>query len=413
MSSASVAAGVGRAAKSGKAREDAKALPKEAADTLVKAGMGLAVLGVVAAGAGFAMDKERFPFAYLVGFMFVATIALGGLFFVQIQHLTRAGWSVAARRQMEWLAGLLPVVAALFIPVGVFAHTLYHHWMGEDAKSDPLIQAKSAYLNPGFFYARAVLYLVVWAGLAWYFTTKSREQDKSGDPNITTRMQLFSAPATILFGLSITFAGFDWLMSLDPHWYSTIFGVYIFAGSAVGSLAVLALMTVALQEKGYFVKVSTVEHRHDIGKLLHGFTIFWAYIGFSQFLLIWYADLPEETTFYHHRWDADSWKPVSLGLLIGHFVLPFLILLSRHAKRHAKVLPLGAILLLVMHYVDLYWLVMPNFDSHHFSFSVVDVCGLLGPLGIAAFFVARTASKSPLYPLRDPRLAETVKVDNP
>lgn len=395
------------------ARRDAKQLPKDVGESLTKLGMGLAGLGVVAAGVGYAIDAKRFAFSYLVGFLFVATIALGGLCFVQIQHLTRAGWSVVARRQAEWLAGLMPAVAALFIPVILFSHTLYHHWMGPEAAHDPILQKKAAFLNPNFFYGRAALYLVIWVALALFFTRTSRAQDDSGDKKLSDRMQAMSAPGTMLFALSMTFAGFDWVMSLNPHWYSTIFGVYIFSGCMTASLAALALMTVRLQERGYFVKYSTIEHRHDIGKLLFGFIVFFAYIAFSQYMLIWYADLPEETVFYHERWDADSWKVVSWSILLGHFVIPFVLLLSRHAKRHPVVLSVGAVIMLVMHYVDLYWLVMPTYDHHHATFGVVDVCGLLGPLGIAAFFLARQAAAGPLYPLRDPWLAETVKVDNP
>lgn len=410
--SQSAAITAGRAA-GREAAGDAKQLPKGVGDSLTKMGMGLAVVGVAAAAAGYAMDAKRFAFSYLVGFLFVATIALGGLCFVQIQHLTRAGWSVVARRQAEWLAGLLPAVAVMFIPVLVFSHTLYHHWMGPEAAHDPILQKKAAYLNPNFFYARAALYLVIWVALALFFTRTSRAQDQSGDKKLSDKMQAISAPATILFALSVTFAGFDWVMSLNPHWYSTIFGVYIFAGCMTSSLAALALMTVRLQEGGYFVKLSTIEHRHDIGKLLFGFIVFFAYIGFSQYLLIWYADLPEETVFYHERWDADSWKPVSLSILFGHFIIPFVLLLSRHVKRHPVGLSVGAVIMLVMHYVDLYWLVMPTYDHHHATFGVVDICGLLGPLGIAAFLLARQAAAGPLYPLRDPWLAETVKVDNP
>lgn len=410
--SQSAAITAGRAA-GREAAGDAKQLPKNVGESLTKMGMGAAVIGVVAAGAGFAMDAKRFAFSYLIGFLFVATIALGGLCFVQIQHLTQAAWSVVARRQAEWLAGLLPAVAILFAPVIAFSHTIYHHWMGPEAAHDPLLQHKASYLNPNFFYARAGVYLVIWVALSLFFTRTSRQQDESGDKQLSKRMQAAAAPAMILFALSVTFAGFDWVMSLNPHWYSTIFGVYIFAGCMTSSLAMLAIMTVRLQENGYFVKLSTVEHRHDIGKLLHGFVVFFAYIGFSQFILIWYADLPEETVFYHDRWDADSWKIVSLAIPICHFAIPFLVLLSRHVKRHPVGLTIGASIMLVMHYVDLYWLVMPTYDHHHATFGIVDICGLLGPLGIAAFLLARQAAAGPLYPLRDPWLAETVKVDNP
>ena len=410
--SQSAAVAAGRAA-GREAAGDAKQLPKNVGESLTKLGMGLAAIGVVAAGIGYSTDPKRFAFSYLVGFLFVATIALGGLCFVQIQHLTQASWSVVARRQAEWLAGLLPAVALLFAPVIAFSHTIYHHWMGPEAAHDPILQHKANYLNPNAFYFRAAVYLVVWVALATFFTRTSRQQDESGDKSLSKRMQAASAPATMLFALSVTFAGFDWVMSLNPHWYSTIFGVYIFAGCMTSSLAVLALMTVRLQENGYFVKLSTIEHRHDIGKLLFGFIVFFAYIGFSQFILIWYADLPEETVFYHDRWDADSWKVVRLSNPICHCALPFLLLLSRHVKRHPVGLSVGAVIMLVMHYVDLYWLVMPTYDHHHATFGFVDVCGLLGPLGIAAFLLARQAAAGPLYPLRDPWLADTVKVDNP
>ncbi|HRI71455.1 MAG TPA: hypothetical protein PK156_44785 [Polyangium sp.] len=283
--SQSAAVAAGRAA-GREAAGDAKQLPKNVGESLTKLGMGLAAIGVVAAGIGYSTDPKRFAFSYLVGFLFVATIALGGLCFVQIQHLTQASWSVVARRQAEWLAGLLPAVALLFAPVIAFSHTIYHHWMGPEAAHDPILQHKANYLNPNAFYFRAAVYLVVWVALATFFTRTSRQQDESGDKSLSKRMQAASAPATMLFALSVTFAGFDWVMSLNPHWYSTIFGVYIFAGCMTSSLAVLALMTVRLQENGYFVKLSTIEHRHDIGKLLFGFIVFFAYIGFSQFILI-------------------------------------------------------------------------------------------------------------------------------
>ena len=410
--SQSAAVTAGRAA-GREAAGDAKKLPKGVGDGLTKIGMGLAVVGVGAAGAGYAMDPKRFAFSYLIGFLFVATIALGGLCFVQIQHLARAGWSVVVRRQAEWLAGLMPAVALLFAPVIAFSHTIWHHWMGSEAAHDPLLQKKAGYLNANFFYGRSIVYLAIWVALALFFTRTSRQQDESGDTKLSTKMQVMAAPATILFGLSVTFAGFDWVMSLNPHWYSTIFGLYIFAGCMTSSLACLALMTVRLQENGYFVKLSTIEHRHDIGKLLFGFIVFFAYIGFSQFILIWYADLPEETVFYHDRWDADSWKIVSLSIPICHFAIPFIVLLSRHVKRNALGLSIGAVIMLVMHYVDLYWLVMPTYDHHHATFGLVDICGLLGPVGIAAFLLARQAAAGPLYPLRDPWLTETVRVDNP
>jgi hypothetical protein len=391
---------------------DTPRLEKSQGAKLVNMGGALAVVGLLLCGAAAAVDHERFAFSYLTGFMFVLTLGLGALFFVIVQHLTRAGWSVAARRQMEWLSGILPVLAVLFIPIVVFAHTLYHHWMGEQAAHDEVLLKKAAYLNPTFFYVRAVIYFVIWSGLSYWFRSRSAKQDETGDKQLTLGMQGFSALAVPLFALSLTFAAFDWVMSLDPHWFSTIFGVYIFAGSLVGALSVLALMTVQLQARGFFQRVSTVEHQHDIGKLMFGFTVFWTYIAFSQYFLIWYANIPEETLFYLHRQEG-SWMMLTTALPLCHFVVPFFGLLSRTVKRSRVGISIAAVWLLCMHYLDLYWLIMPTLDHHGIHFSWIDLAGLLGPVGVLCGWLAIRASKDNLYPLKDPRLEETYRVDNP
>ena len=385
-------------------------LPEATGKKLMNAAVGVLALGVLLGGVAWKADPKHFAFSYLTGFAFVATIGLGAMFFIIIQFLTKAGWSVIPRRAMEWVSGILPVTAFLFLPLVAFSHDLYHHWMSEEAQHDPIIQKKAAYLNTSFFYVRAVVFFVVWAGLSFFYWSNSRKQDESGDPKLTLRMQNAAPPAVLLFGLSLTFAAFDWLMSLDPHWYSTIFGVYIFAGGATSSLSVLSILAVQMEKKGMLQGIITVEHRHDIGKLLFGFTVFWAYIAFSQFILIWYANIPEETIFYKHRWEG-SWAVVSILLLAGHFIVPFLALISRDAKRNPQMLSAVAVLLLVMHYVDIYWLVMPNF-AHHAEPSWIDLAGLLGPLGAGALALAMRAKASPLYPLRDPRLAESLKLEN-
>ncbi|WP_437673704.1 hypothetical protein [Sorangium sp. So ce131] len=392
--------------------EDAKVLDKAVARRLVSRGMTLAIAGVVLSAVAAIVDRKRFAFSYLTGFTWIATIALGALFFVLIQHLTRARWSAAARRHMEWMSGILPACAVLFLPVAVLAHDIYHHWMGPEAAHDEILRQKAAYLNPTFFYIRAAVYLAAWAGLSLWFIRTSRAQDESADVRPTAKMRASSAPAIIVFGLTISFAAFDWLMSIDPHWYSTIFGVYVFSGAVTSSLSALALITIALHKAGLLRNVSNIERQHDIGKLLFGFTIFWAYIAFSQYLLIWYANIPEETIFFRHRWEG-SWKAVSLVLLFGHFIVPFLTLLSRHAKRSPVVLGAASVLLLVMHYVDLYWLIMPNLDHHGAHLSWIDLAGLLGPLGVGAWVVSMQAAKSPLYPLNDPHLADAARIDNP
>lgn len=395
----------------GQAQAGVTHLPKETSAKLFRIAVVLTVIGVVASGAGLAADTKRFAFAWLTSFTWLVTLGLGGLFFVLVQHLSKAGWSVGPRRVAEWVSGILPWTAILFIPVIVFAHDLFHHWMGEAAKTDQLIIDKSAYLNVPFFYIRAALYFVLWTALVWKFAGSSKKQDESGDPALTTRLESLSAPSMFLFGVTLTFAGFDWLMSLEPHWFSTIFGVYVFSGAVVGSLALIALVMILLEKLNAASAVSTVEHRHDVGKLLFGFTVFWAYIGFSQFFLIWYANIPEETIYFLHRWE-DGWSFWSYMLVIGHFIVPFFLLLSRHAKRNMLTLGIGAAWLLLMHFVDMYWMVMPTLGEEWSGFSWIDVAPLVACTGILCVWLARRASKDALYPLKDPRLPEAAQLVN-
>ncbi len=385
---------------------------------LMQAAIAVLVLGIVLSIAAALSDPHRFAFSYLAGFMFVCTLGLGGLFFVLLQYVTRAGWSVGPRRQMEWLAGILPFTAILFLPIAYFVPVLYTAWVHPDthAIGYDMLEKKFAYLNIPFFYVRAAIYFVIWTALSLYYRNTSLKQDRTADPSLTSTMQNVSAPGLYLFGFSLTFAAFDWLMSLTPAWYSTMFGVYIFAGSTTSSLALLSLMTISLQKTGLMGAVSTVEHRHDIGKLLFGFTVFWAYIAFGQFFLIWYANIPEETIWYHMRWFTpegahSSWMPVSVFIIFGHFWVPFLILLSRHVKRNYFGLALGASIMLVMHYVDLYWVVMPVLDKE-FHPSWIDLAGLLLPVGALAVWLVRRASLDPVYPVNDPRLPEAVQLVN-
>jgi hypothetical protein len=391
---------------------DATKLPEAAGKRAVLLAAVCALVGAAGSAIGIMSDSTRFAYSYLVGFAFVATIAAGSVFFVMLQHLTKAGWSVAARRQMEWLAGSTWVLLLLFIPVVVFASKTHAAWWaGPEALHDEALAHKLAWLNPTGFIARGFLYIAIWSALGWWFSKTSAKQDETGDASLSNKMTAMSAPMMLIWGLSISFAGFDWLMSLQPHWYSTIFGVYTFAGAFVSSLCVLGLVTLVLQNAGYYQRVSTVEHRHDIGKLIWAFMIFWTYIAFSQFMLIFYANLPEETIFYRLRW-VGSWSTVSLLLVFGHFVIPFGFLMSRHVKRNLVGLTIGATLLLVMHYVDMYWLVLPIHDVDGCSFSIGDVGGVLLPAGVFAIVAALRAQGGNLYPVKDPRLAETLRVEN-
>jgi len=393
-------------------RPDATTLDPAAARRLVRRAAALALAGFAAGVGAFAADRQRFAHSYLTAFLFVVTTGLGALLFVLVQHLTNAGWSAAPRRHMEWLSGLLPLSALLFVPVAALAHDVYHLPTGASSLAGDALGPRQSYLRPGFFFLRAGVFLIVWSALAWWFAARSREQDETLDADLTRRMRIASAPATLALAVTGTFAAFDWIMSLQPRWHSTIFGAYVCAGSVTSALSALALVTIALQRHGLLRHVSNVEHRHDIGKLLFGFTVFWAYVAFSQYFLIWYAAIPEETIFYELRWQG-SWKTVSLLLLLGHFVVPFALLLARGAKRSALVLGTAAALLLVLHYVDLYWLVMPVLDVRGAHPSLVDLGALLGPVGLAALVVARAAARGPLFATGDPRLGEALGLENP
>ena len=407
-----------------------------------------AVLGVIAILAGvylgksgaFNTDTRTFWKMYLVAFLFGLTICLGGLFFVIIQFLTRAGWSVAVRRPAEALASNLKWIWLLFMPIlwMFFDGTagMLFPWadLATMEANDPsmahLVAKKAAYLNANFFIIRAVAYFAIWALLAWFFTSNSTKQDQDGAMHRTLSMQKWSGPAAILFALSISFAAVDWVMSLSPAWFSTMFGVYFFCGCVTGGYASLALITVRLKRHGLLQGIVSGEHLQDLGKLLFAFgMVFWAYIGFSQYMLIWYANLPEETGWFLAR-QIGGWGFFSFALLFGHFVLPFVGLLSKWMKRAPLILSIGAVWMLCFHYVDLYWLIMPEIPSDLDTFAKYadmsakyadtqthfgNPVNFLLALGVAGTVIAgtiSTLSRVALVPKQDPRLAESIRFEN-
>jgi hypothetical protein len=399
---------------------------------LAKAQLGLLAVGAGLVGASWALNGgKNFYFSYLVGYMGVLGICLGALFFTMVQHITRAGWSVVVRRTAENIAGALPLMALLFIPVLVGSHDLFHHWM--DMKpEDTVLQGKKVWLNTNFFFVRAAIYFVVWIGLASYFRGQSIKQDESGDPAISLRLSRIAAPGLLLFALSTTFAAFDWIMSLDPHWFSTIFGITYFAGGVMAFFAFTILLTRWLGSKGYLAGAMSTEHFHDLGKLLFAFMVFWTYTNFSQYMLIWYANLPEETAWYAHR-AHHGWGAIGTLLIVGHFLFPFAFLMSRHVKRNPLGLAFGAIFLLVIHCIDMQYLILPNMQDHaaaapageaaHGGFghelgeylhtiSWTDFGCYAGLLSLLAGFVLMNVRRTNLVPVRDPRLAESLHFHN-
>ncbi|PIE24303.1 MAG: quinol:cytochrome C oxidoreductase [Planctomycetota bacterium] len=391
---------------------------------LIAAVLGLAL---VLAGLGLAMGSEggvkHFYFSYLIGYGLILSLSLGGLFFVLIHHVTKAGWSVVVRRVAEMMAGNFPLLAILSLPIVVPAllgNNILYRWADQEAlhaAHDNLTLMKVGYLNGGFFVLRIALYFAVWIFLSRLFVGSSVKQDADGARAMTAKMEKWSAPGLILFALTTTFAAFDLFMTLDPHWFSTIFGVYYFGGSVLAFFAFMILALLIIQKLGLLTHMVSREHYHDLGKYLFAFTFFWSYIAFSQYMLIWYGDIPEETGWFLRR-QTHGWEIVSLVLVFGHFLIPMLGLVSRHVKRNRATLAFWAVWSIVMHWVDLYWLIVPEMADHsatthaHWHFAPFEALIPLGMLGIfIAGFVWNGLSVS-LVPERDPRLGESLAFHN-
>jgi hypothetical protein len=371
----------------------------------------LALLGVVACAILAPGNPKQFYFSWLVSFLFFLSLALGALFFVLIQYAVQGGWGIVLRRIGETIFATLPAMALLFVPLLLGLHELFE-WSHHDAvQRDALLRWKSPYLNVPFFLIRAAIYFGSWCLIALLYYRGSRGQDATGDPRVSARLRRFAGPAIIVMALTSSFASVDWIMSLTPHWYSTMFGVYFFAGSFVGFIALLSVLAVAMQRARLLDTIINAEHLHDVGKFLFAFTAFWAYIAFSQFFLIWYANMPEETVWFKARLEG-SWKTVSILLMVGHFAAPFFYLMGRAVKRRGSTLAIGGAWLLVMHFVDLYWQIMPTLHPEGVRPSVLDVAAFFAVggcfVGAASWLMRRQA----LVPVRDPRLAESLAFEN-
>ncbi len=385
------------------------------------AGRLAAIAGLIGAGAlaaSFALGwfggdeaRARFLPAYLVSFSYFLSLTLGALFFVLIQHLTRAGWSVVVRRIAEVVAANVLLMAVLVVPIVLGIRELYEWADPAAVAAHPLLQKKAAYLNANFFLIRIVVVFAAWILLTQYFLRKSVEQDRTGDPSLTTAMQKVSAPAMYVFAITLTIGAFDLLMSLEAEWFSTMFGVYFFAGSILAFFAFLPIVAAFLQGAGRLVHVVTREHYHDMGKLVFAFTVFWTYIAFSQYMLIWYANLPEETGWFLRR-QTGEWTNFSWFLLVGHFAIPFLALVSRIPKRRPAALALAAAWVLFMHWIDLYYLVMPHTSEGKIPFGILDLTCFAGVGGLFVAALAIQLRRAALIPERDPRLAESLAFEN-
>jgi hypothetical protein len=371
----------------------------------------LAVLGAVVCGIMAPGNPKQFYFSWLVAFLFFMSLALGGLFFVLIQYASQGGWGIVLRRIGETIFATVPVMALLFVPVVIGLHDLYEWSHAEALEHDALLRWKAPYLNTPFFLIRAFIFFGLWSGIAILYYRGSRGQDETGDPGVSARLRRLAGPALIVLALTQTFASIDWIMSLTPHWYSTMFGVYFFAGSFVGFIALLSVVVVAMRAAGLLETIITAEHLHDIGKFLFAFTAFWAYISFSQFFLMWYGNMPEETIWYKARMEG-SWMTVSILLMVGHFGAPFLYLMGRTVKRKGVTLAVGGAWLLAMHFVDLYWQVMPTLHAEGLRPSVLDVAAFVTVGGCFLATAGWLMRRQALVPVRDPRLGESLAFEN-
>ncbi len=418
-------------------------------------------VGVALAGWGFTVDKTRFAFAYLFAFFVALSVPLGSMFFVLVLHVTKAAWGVTVRRTAEFFMQPMYLFAVLAIPL-VFCIPQLFPWVdgkamhhdaqaeaGPDHSDNPLAEDRgfastepAAYRDPPvhdnkateraeehaeetivahkhfyfsrpFFYGRLFFYLVAWYWIASRLFEWSTDQDKTKALENTRAAQSFAPLGIILFGLTTTFFAFDWLLSLDATWYSTMFGVQVFAQCALVQMASLILVTLQMRKDNLLDdKVLNVEHYHDLGKLLFGWVVFWSYVTFAQFFLTWYSNIPDEVAWFHKRWhdNGGSWKTTSLLIVTMHFFVPFWFLLSRNVKRKLPALATGAVCMLVMHVVEVYWVVMPNYGA--LEPKLVDLGCLMATVGIYLALVLRGMEDYSLVAVGDPRLGRALEFEN-
>lgn len=363
--------------------------------------VGMAGLGAVAAGALF--DRRQALFSYLMAFIFWHSIAFGGLMHLMIQHAIGASWGVVLRRLAEGVAGTFPILALLFLPILVEADLLYPWAAGR-------VGTREAYLNLPFFTLRAVVYFAVWIGIGWMlerWTLRQDALDRERAAELARRQRALSAVGLPIVAFTITFAAIDWVMALDAEWLSTIFGVYYFAGAAAAFTALLVILAFVLQRSGHLRGRVSRSHYHALGKLLLVFIVFWAYIAFSQFFLIWIADIPREVEWYLIR-SNDGWATVSWILIAGHFAIPFLALLSWRLKRRPGALAVVGAWGLAMHLVDIYWLVLPVLHPAEPQLNWLDLAALAGVGGVVGAFGIWRFRGRIVAPAGDPRYEESL-----
>jgi hypothetical protein len=353
-------------------------------------------------------DRKQFFQSYLIGWTFWTGIAVGSLALLMLQHLTGGGWGFVIRRILEAATRTLPVMAILFLPVIVGAHYVYHHWTDqEELAKHPVVQFKTPYLNIPFFTVRAVVYFAVWIALAFLLNKWSLAQDRTADNRYTKNMRVLSGPGMVALIFTVTFASVDWYMSLEPEWFSTIYGFIFVAAWSLSALAFVIAILANLSKEEPMRRIVAPLHFHDLGKLLLALVMLWSYFAFSQYLIIWSGNLPEEIGWYIVR-SHDIWGIVIVVIGLLHFAAPFLFLLSRDLKRNPGKLVMVAMLILVMRMVDLLWMLVPAFREEH-RWIWMDLIALVGFGGIWLALFTWQLSKRSLIPINDPQFESVME----
>ena len=373
---------------------------------------GIVALGACAAGA--IASPGAFFRGYLFAYVFFTGLSLGCLAIVMLHHSTGGAWGIPIRRILESGTRTLPLIAILFLPIALGMKHLYSWSRPEEVAKDALLQAKEAYLNVPFFLARAAFYFAVWIATAYFVNRWSLEQDHAGSPALTRKLQLLSAGGLVAYGLTMTFASIDWVMSLEPHWFSTMYGVLYIAGQALNALAFVTAALVLMSGEKPFSGFVRSSHFHDLGKLLLAFVMFWSYVAFAQYLIIWAGNLPEEIPWYLRRLHG-GWGWLGAALVVLHFALPFLLLLPEGANRNSRILVTVAGLVVLMRFVDVYWLVRPVFTqtsssatSARFEVHWLDLAAAVGIGGIWLAVFLWQLEERPLLPVNDPEFVEAL-----
>lgn len=373
-------------------------------EKVTKIGLTLLVIGVVLGVISYIVDPARASYSYLLAYMFLLTVGIGSMFLVALEYAAGAVWSIFFRRISEFFASIIPILIILAIPLIFNLHDIFS-WTHKDlVNTDKVIHGKASYLNIPFLLIRLGVILAVYSIFYKLIINNSRKQDSTADQKLTTSNIKLSVAYIVFFAFSITILSIDWIMSIEPHWFSTIFGVYLFSGTTWVSLAISTFVAVILKEKGQLPKV-TKDHIYSLGTLMFAFTCFWGYIAFSQYMLMWIGNLPEETSWFFHRWTG-PWTVISVVLIITHFIVPFFALISYPSKTNFGRLKFISVWVIVVHLLDLYWLIMPGMDlngrSYFFSWS-----DLVFPIAAIGFLILIFASKAKKYnfvPIGDPKL---------